>query len=524
MRTLSLVALVALAGCDLPLQKTYTIDSRWDPSDATVLSDGLYFRLLQTPGMVRLSSNGTVTPVDFSGGFVDEVLPSPDGSSAVALVRNRTCEGSEEELKGIETMEDCPRDLVVETQRWSVLKDGAVVRDLHTSPELNALAWSEKGTRAIAFLDFDQLDDHPGLGVLNLTSVEVVNLETGIATPISVGFAAERILFAPAREGEADSQSAVVLSQNSVALIDLSGETPVRTVTFPLTLDADTRVTPVGVDLTPNGEFALISAQGVRDLYVLDLVTHSVNMVSLSGAPTAMAVDADADRTALVFSGAASVDILEHDYFELSSYALDEPMSSILQGDGFALLYNPGNTNFHDIYRLDYLTGDTLEYRAQNPVTSLHLSPNEDIAIALTRAEYGWSSGVEGYYDRSNGMEILDLRDTERARSYPYILEAYPVGMAFSETEGELHAIVLQQGLNYLYQLNLYTGAALEVDLSAAPVEMGSMADGTLYISHRHPGGHVTFYNPVTQATTEVYNFAMSDLFAEYPLAATEVE
>jgi hypothetical protein len=242
-------------------------------------------------------------------------------------------------------------------------------------------------------------------------------------------------------------------------------------------------------------------------------------MVSLSAAPSAMAVDAGADRTVLVYSGSPVVDVLEHEYFDVETTTLDEPMTDILDGNGYALLYNDVSwQSGKDVYRLDLGTGDLLEYRVQNPLVSLHLAPTEEFAIALTRAENGGGDA----YDQRPGMEILDLRDTGRARTYPYMLESPAVGMAFSSSDQALYAIVLQAEMDYLYQLDLYTGLATQVDLDEPPVAIGSMPGGGFFIAHDQGLGMVSFYDPVTNGISEVAGFATLGIMDEIRITKDE--
>ena len=317
-----------------------------------------------------------------------------------------------------------------------------------------------------------------------------------------MGFAADKVLFThdPA-SGTADR--AVVLSQNSVAVIDLTGDVPSREVSFPLTLDPDSVVVPVGVELTPDGRYALISVQGSADLYALDLESRSINIVELSARPSDMAVNTLTDHTVLVFGNGSVVDVLDHDFFEVQSFTLDEPMTNIQDASDFSVLYNTAGG--HDVYRLDLDTTDLVEYRLQNPAISLHMAPTEEYAIALTRAEGGFGSGVDDLYNRNPGMEIIDLRGDE---TQPYLLEGAGLGVAFSPQPAALHALVLQEDVDYLYQLDLYTGLAEEIELSGRPVSIGSMPDGTFYITHEETLGLVSFLDPSTGKVTEVAGFA----------------
>ena len=150
----------------------------------------------------------------------------------------------------------------------------------------------------------------------------------------------------------------------------------------------------------------------------------------------------------------------------------------------------------------------------------MHLAPTE-VAIALTRAESGVNSGVDGLYDRNPGMEILDLTG-DKAKSRAYLLEGQGVGLAFSATETALHALVLQQGIRYLYKLDLYTGAEETLDLSAPPKHIGTMPDGEFFITHESGLGLISFYDPNTGTVREASGFGALGLDPDIALIKEE--
>jgi hypothetical protein len=514
--TRTLLPLLALmSGCgwgSLPNQNYHDLEALWDAENPVATSEGVYVRHPHSGGLTLVKPDGTFTSLNIGAGVVTSLSLAPDNSTVLAFIDRFSCdEDDARRLKKMETVNDCPYDKLVVNTEIATISSGVINTTISLPPLFNTLRFSEDGQWAMAYVDFEAVEDLSNTGVVDLTSVIVMNLGTGESTSLSVGFAADRVLFAQ------DASRAVVLSQSSVAVVDLTGEVPVKEVTFPLTLDADQTVDPVGVELTPDGRYALISVRGAGDLYVLDLDLHSVNLVSLSANPSAMRVIEDDDpfdavhddRTVVVYQNSATVDVMEHQYFDVESLTLDEPMSGVLSGKGMALLYT--TRGGHDAYLLDFLADDLLEYRLENPAVSMHLAPNNDFAVALTRAENGMGDGVSGLYDRSPGMEILDLTG-ERAKSRAYLLEGQGIGLAFSTTETDLHAMVLQQNVEYLYQLNLYTGAEATLDLSAPAVHIGALPDGGFYITHDADLGLITFYDPSTGNTVEASGFGVAGL------------
>ena len=501
MRSLPLLLLGLVTGCGwnhLPDQGyVYLESSLWDPVRAVPTVDGLYLQLPHLGGLTLIRPDGTAEPVDMGDGRVTETSVAPDDATVVAFVTREICVADDDD--------DCAD--VERTRELVVVEDGAVSTTLDVEGTFNDVAYSTAGDFGVAYLDLTrevELD-----GVTNITSVVVLDLATGDTTPVPVGFAAEQVLFV---EGETGASKAVVVSANAVAVVDLLQPEPFVEVTFPLTLDPDNRVVPVGVDLTPDGRYALISAQGSSDLYTLDLDNQAINIVDLSAQPADMAVNAATDRTVLVYSGSSVVEVLDHTLFDIDRYALDQPMDTVLQGEDFAVLYDRDGGK--DVVRLDIETGNLMEYVLENPPLDVMIAPGEEFAIALCRAEGGVSDDIAAnFYNQTPVMEIIDLRSDDTA---PYTLEGAGVGLAFSRSDTRLDALLLQEGIDYLYQLDLYTGEEAELELSAPPSSIGVMPDGTFFITHPSALGLITFFDAATGEITEVSGFASRGLLDPY--------
>lgn len=502
--TLGAALVAASAGCGwnhLPDGQLTYFGAYWDANDVVPTVDGLYVRLLNAGAITLIGNDGSASRVDLGEGRVTRMDRAPDGKTVVAFVERYTCAPEDpKDAKRVERPEDCadvgaPVEITTEL---TLVSGGAVVSAQPVSGAYNQVAFSDDGRHAVAYLDFTQ--DLVVNEVLNLTGVVVVDLVAGTSQLVPVGFAADRVLFVEDDGGQA--VQAVVVSRNAVALVDLLTDPPVRTTTFPLSLDPDTIVDPIGIDLTPDGRYALLSARGSSDLYALDLDVKAINIIELSGPPGAMAVDAPADRTVLVYPNQPTVDLLEHEFFDTTTLTLDEPMNQITLTGAEALLWT---TAGHDLYRLDLDSTDLVEYRLQNPADALYLAPTGEFAVALTREEGSFSDGVDAVYDTHPGMEVVDLRTDD---SEPFLLEARGLGVAFSSGGGALNALVLQQGIDYLYRLDLYSRETEEIELSAAPIAIGAMPDGRFYITHDRPLGLVSFLDPITGEITSVAGFA----------------
>jgi hypothetical protein len=471
----------------------------WDPYATIATDNGLYALLPHAGGLAHITRSGSAL-VDIGEGRVNRVEVSPDLGTAVLFIDRYQCDDDDDY---IERVQDCWDGLQVSSE-FALVRDGAVTSTFPIETQFNALEYANDGAFAVAYMDFSlpvTLD-----GVVNLTSVFVIDLVTGEAVAVPVGFAADTVLFVYDDAGA--STGAVVLSQSEVAVLDLTTEVPEVDVTFPLTLDPDQTITPVGVSLTPDGQYALISTAGRNDLYALDLINHSVNILTLTDDPSAMVVEPSEDRTVLVYGSSAVVDVIEHDFFDIDSRALEEPMTDIASGEGFVVLYSTKSTG-HDVYRLDLSTEELVEYRLQNPAASLHISPDDSFAIALTTAETTAGGGdITSQYDASPGMEIIDLLGDD---TVPYLLEGVGLGVAFTETSAGVQTLILQEGAEYLYRLDA-AGSVTELRLSAPPRTIGGLPDGTFFITHDAALGLVSFFDPTGDELVEVGGFAVNGL------------
>lgn len=514
-----LLSLVACGWNRLPTQSyQYLDDPLWDAARAVPTADGLYVPLPYAGGLALVPQQGDPSRVDLGEGRLTRLTASPDGARVVAFVERYTCTPDDpRDARGVRLPDDCPNDALQTETQLSIVSEGAVDTDLTVDGSYNAIAFSGDGAFGIAYVDFTQ--DIEIDGVLNLTGVVVLDLDDGEATLVPVGFATDRVLFVQDASGAASQ--AVALSRNAVAVIDLLASPPAVTVTFPLTLDPDSTVDPVGIDLTPDGRYALISARGSSDLYVLDLEQKAINLVELSGAPAAMAVSQPHDATVLVYAGRPVVERMDHTFFDVEVFDLDEGMDHVTLAQDFAVLWGAGNQ--HDAYRFDLQTGDLVEYRLQNPAVSLHLAPTEEFAVALTRPEGSGGDGVDALYDQNPGMEIVDLREGED-ETQSFLLEGQGLGVAFAADGQNLNALVLQEGVDYLYRLDLYTRQAEELELSAPPVAIGTMPDGAFYITHDRALGLVSFLDPTSGEISEVAGFATLGLMDPIELLEAEEE
>jgi len=509
MRHLTLPVLLSLVACDpwsnLRTNANVSIAGPlWSPADVVARVDGVYAPLPAAGRLVRVAADASVTEVDLDGGFLHQLASGADDATLVGFLERYTCADPKADV-----VDDCKRDELGVHPSLAVVRGGAVDREIPLDAAYNAISFADDGRWAVAYFDFDTLDLSDS-GVVSLNAVVAIDLDTGASTPVAVGFDAEQVLFTYEANGTASR--AVVLSQSSVAVIDLTGTVPARTTTFPLALDADAVIVPSDVVLTPDGQYALIATATTSDLYALDLVNESINIVELDGVPASLTVDALHDRTWITYrTGPVAVDALNHAGFELERYDFEERMTEIVLADGVALTWGRG---LRDVYRIDLNTSDVVEYRLQNPASDAFVDPAGQTGVVVTSASFG--GGPSAY----PGLELLDLTDDGVV---PYKLEGFGVGVAFTESASGTRLLLLQEGVDYLLSLDLGSGGMSEVSLPAPPVAIGALPGGPFFITHETSTGLVSFLS-ADDALSSAGGFATLGLAEETPVVSDDGE
>lgn len=511
-----LLSLFACGPWDFPDRTEKYVDDRpWDP-EVVAAEDGVYVRLPLAGELVRIVPDGTWARVDLEGASPSRVVASEDGSTVLVYATWPVCEDDDPK---IEYVRDCDDEDLSERTELRIFKGGelkGVVNDVPSA--FNAVSFSEDGKYAAAFLDFSTAEDVDVGNVLNLTEAVFLDLEAGTGTSVSVGFAAESILFTS--EGDA-----VVLSRSRVALVRHEGDAWDVAVRFPLTLDTDQEISPDDVELityeNSAGEltdYALVSVAGLSDLYVLDLTHEYIDVVDLRAVPSDLLVDEATGQTVIVYASLSEIDLLDHDLFEVTSVDVDEPSTHAVPAGTSALLYNDGGT-YHDVYLFDPATGEAVEFRAENPVLEMQLTTDGGIAVATLSQEslYG------DFYDQYYGLGIFDL--VEQDEPISLALGGYPVGFELLENDAGAYALLLLDGVDELLQVNLENGTHVPFALEEPPLGIAAMPGGQFVVTHEAALGLVTFVDPAKldpedpdAAVVTVAGFATAGLLGDRKL------
>lgn len=482
------LVLLALSACG---NNETSLPTLWAADGLTPAADGLYVPVAGRNGLVFLTPDGASASVGLGDQTLAGLYTSPDHATTWARLEQWQCDvADKKEARKVKVRDDCPNHGLSATRTLHPLVAGSVGPPIDLDPQYDSFTWSPDGRFAVGFT--------AGAveGFVNLTSVVVVDTATNTPTAVAVGFGAQGAAFS------ADASKVIVLTKTEVVLIDLAG-TPSRVASFELTANKTEVIDPIGAEITADGHYALVTLAGKRDLYVLDLVNPSINLVGLSGTPAAML---DGDRTILAYTDTSAVDLLDHDLFEIQTVRLDSPMDRIVAVPDGALLWRQGA---QDVYHLDIATGDTVRYRLVGPARALELLPDNSGALV---------------FSGTNTVELVDLANDDGDIDLVFGLGGVPLAMAITPSALGPKAIVLVQDSSDLVVIDVFAATASTIELSGSPLGIGALPGGPFYVAESEPLGLVGFIDPETLTTTEAAGFATMGLLDEVPVLVVEPE
>jgi hypothetical protein len=499
-RTLLPLLVAACGWGNLPDQDYAYREALWDAGEVHPTTDGVFVPLAYPGPLLRINTKGPealIERVDLKEALATRVVPLPDQTGAITFLTTLSCDAERDGSgKKVKVFEDCPEDDREETYEVALLRNGKEVARAPEREPIGTLIFSPDDRFAVGLTRADA-----GQGVYRLDAVSVFDLDRGELNSVSVGFLASSVAFVPGPAGE--TAQVVVVSPTEAALVDLSGSPPRRVATFPLSLDPDSSLPPLATEITPDGRYALTATATSSDLYALDLQEFSINLVELPGVPADMVVHGPSDRTVVASAQARSLALIDHDLFDAVEIPVEEGVSQLIATEAGVIGWSDRS---RDVYRVELPGGELTEYRLPDQPNEVLVAPGERWALAT---------------GRDGALQLLDLADDE---VYPYALEGAPLAIAFTEDAQGTWALILQSGVDYLFLLELDTGAAREVALDEPPATIASLPDGRFVISHRSGSGLLSFYDPSEDSVVLAAGFALEGLLEETPFIPAKKE
>ncbi len=375
------------------------------------------------------------------------------------------------------------------------------VANVDVRPNLNRLALSDDGAWALAWYDPDIESEDPADGVLSFNEVSLVQIATGIHTPMAVGFNPHGVKWSR------DGTLAVIVSDASLALVDLTAETLTSTL-VPIADDPIDAPPAEEIELSPDGAYAYVRQFGSREILVVDLAARIVDRVTVGENPTDMDLSPDGARLAVVARGAQ----------EIWSFDAADPWSApdvvtlpsaygsvLFADDGRAILYT--NATLLTTFGVwDLATGEILERSLVKPVSSMGVSPTGGSLLVFHTFADAEGADPDSPFYRSHALTLVDLDDF---RTNPLALDAEPSSFATTD-DGEWGFFVME-GEQYLEVLNFETLLYDEIPLPSVPVHLGVLPGSTTaWVSQEHSLGRISFFEPNSDAFDTITGFELN--------------
>ncbi len=402
---------------------------------------------------------------------------------------------------------------------------GSEIVDLEpTLPNLNHLAASPSGTRAVAFFDLikaiaeaGSLDAVEDVGSFQDVTIVGLDAEGTRTVDLTVGFRPREIEF------DEDGERAYVITDDGVSVIDLTTvfeAGPVIIPPIPVTSNPFEDASGLEVEIVAAGDLAVVREPGQPWLRVVRLTGVAVGTsweVTLPGVPSDMELSPDGARAYLVLRETAQLAVLDVPAdlqdpagIELVDLA-DATLGSLtLTADGArGVLYtNAALDERLTVIELDQPGYPHVTYPLEKSVRAVGISPGGAKLIVLhARApgDPGDATTFDEFIDRSFGYSVVDVA-TGFAKLQ--ITPVDPGNFAFAGAQARAYVVLdggdAEGALAAVQEVELDTGVVRWHYLGSPPDEVGVLpSTSKVFVSQRHPLGRVTFIDVATgQART----------------------
>ncbi len=370
--------------------------------------------------------------------------------------------------------------------------------------DFNTMAMSTDGEWVMCWYDPNAESEGTTGGVQSFNEISFVRLDDAAHFPMAVGAKPHMVRWS------ADGTRAIVVSDASLALIDLSAATPSPTL-IPIADDPQNAPPAQEVELSPDGAYAFVRQFGADAILVVDLANLDVTSVPVGADPTDLDVSPDGETVAVVARSDHQVwSFQAGNPFEtplVVDFPTNQPFGSLLYaGDtGKAILYTTASA----VPRFavwDTATDVVVEKSLVKPVASVGISPTGgSLLVFHTKTDAADADETSPYYEQW-ALSLIHLADY---RSNPMVLDKEPTSYTVSD-DGR-HGYFIMDGMNYLESLNFETLLVDEVALPSTPVHIGVLPGSALaYASQEHDLGRLSFYNADAATLDTITGFELN--------------
>ncbi|MCL4235896.1 MAG: hypothetical protein KJ042_15405 [Deltaproteobacteria bacterium] len=393
--------------------------------------------------------------------------------------------------------EDCETVVTLNTiaKTVSVIRDGAVAASLGVRPGANTL-WIAPGSRyALATHHFEAgSTDTVGYG-----EVTVLDLRDLVSKSLAVGFPAADVAF------NVSGDTAVLITETAVAVLDLT-DASANVLTTGLDPTAGETVKKIAV--TPDGDHALVLAEGRTSLLALDLADLSFSDVDLGCYPTDLDVPRTGDRSLTVCREEGRVHLIDNDSLDATGYDVTEIVGSgEIAADGSrAVLF----TNADQIERVHVFTtsdASLATFLTVKPILGVSLAPGD--ARAVVFHEGGDGAPLDDFDAAMDTLHAFSIFNIDTGLLTPVQTPEPAEIISFSEDGAT--ALLPMPGAKSVILAHLDRGLADEIAFSTKPLDGGIVTDlGLAFVLQEHPLGRISFIDVNTLHVDTITGFLLN--------------
>jgi DNA-binding beta-propeller fold protein YncE len=409
----------------------------------------------------------------------------------------------------VETTSDYTKAVVFNEGSDSVSIIDAETLDVTEVPvrdNFNTMQMSNDGRWVICFHNNSSEEGQTSEGGLqSFNEISLVDTETATHFPMAVGFNPRTVRYTP------DSNRALVVSDEYVALIDLTAEIPTPSM---VQIAEDLLDPPPAEEILvePSGAYAFVRQFGEDQLVVLDLEHEVVDRIDVGFNPTDIDLSPDGTQATVVSRGSKQLYVIDAQDPFVEPAVLDLPVDEVLG----SLVYSPDGTKavlyttaakVAHYTTWDVATGELTVRNLVKPVRSVAISPTGGTLLVFHSLEDAEDASTSSPFYGEHALTMIDLDDFR-----PNALLLPDEVLAFNNSTDGRYGFFIMEDAPYLEVLSYDTLLYDEVRLKSNPVHVGVLPETTYaYVNQEHDLGRLTFFDPDTGVLKTITGFELND-------------
>jgi len=378
---------------------------------------------------------------------------------------------------------------------------------------LNSMRMSPDGMFVALWHDIDaeEDDDPPADGLQSFNEASFVNVITGDHWPMAVTYNPRDVVFTP------DGETAAVVSDEYLSIIDLTTEPilPDLIELDPTLLDAPRAEEVI---LSHDAQWAFVRQLGAQDILVVDLLTHVVSRIPVGQNPTDLDLSPDGNEAVVLARGSQEIWVLDaEDPF------LPAVIHGVPGGYGFgSLVFDPTGENvvlytnaaLIDRYATWNRNNDDITVRSLvKPVAGMAITPTGETMLAFHTLGDAPGADPDGPFFEEWALTMISLVDF---RTNPLKLPAKPNGFSNS-TNGNFGYFIMEE-VPFLEVMDYTTLLHDEYELKSNPVHVGVLPDlqpndgvePMTWVNQDHDLGRLSFFDSDAKSLETITGFELN--------------